>query len=49
MLLATVSAVALAIAGSAPFWIAGWIVVLTLVIGGPIYYTRKRRRDNGPK
>ena len=28
---------------NAPFWIAGWIIVLALLIGGAAYAGRRRR------
>ena len=43
MLTATIDTLTLAMAGSAPFWIVGWIVVLAFMIAVPIYYTRRRR------
>ncbi|MGH2881530.1 MAG: hypothetical protein ACRDPA_02305 [Solirubrobacteraceae bacterium] len=43
MLTATLGAPTFAMASSAPFWIAGWIIVLALIIGLPVYATRKRR------
>jgi hypothetical protein len=30
-------------ASDAPFWIAGWILLLALIIGLATYYTRRRR------
>jgi hypothetical protein len=36
-------------AASAPLWIVGWIVVLTLIIGLPIYLTRRRRDQRPPR
>lgn len=44
---ATIDALTFATASSAPFWIAGWIIVLALIIGLPIYLKR-RRRDHRP-
>lgn len=35
-------ALVLAASGRAPIWIAGWIVVLLIVIGVPIYLARHR-------
>jgi hypothetical protein len=30
-------------ASSGLLWIAGWIIVLALLIGVPVHYTRRRR------
>jgi hypothetical protein len=49
MLAATIDALPLAASSSAPAWIAGWIIVLALVIGLPIYYTRRRRQRDRPR
>ena len=49
MLIATVSTLTFATASSAPFWIAGWIIVLALIIGLPIYRTRRRRNHRPPR
>lgn len=46
MLTATISTFPFAMASSAPFWIAGWIIVLTLAIALPVRYARKRRTRN---
>jgi len=46
MLTATISTLPFAMASNAPFWIAGWIIVITLAIGLPIRYTRKHRNRN---
>ena len=47
MITATINMLPIATASSAPLWIAGWIIILLLAIGIPIYYTRKRRgRDH---
>ncbi len=46
MLTATIGALTFAMASRAPLWIAGWIIVLALIIGLAVYYTR-RRRDGG--
>ena len=43
MLTATISPLPVAMASTAPFWIAGWIIVLTPAIALTIRYTRKRR------
>jgi hypothetical protein len=43
MLTATIDTLTFAIASRAGFWIAGWIIVLALIIGVPVYYTRRRR------
>ncbi|HZT15786.1 MAG TPA: hypothetical protein VFA19_07525 [Gaiellaceae bacterium] len=33
----------IAASSSAPFWIAGWVLILALLIGGTVYTSRKRR------
>jgi hypothetical protein len=43
MTYAAITTLTLATSSSAPIWIAGWIIVLALLIGAPIYYMRKRR------
>ena len=41
----TITTLTLAAAGNAPVWIAGWIIVLLIVIGVPAaYHLRKRNR-----
>ena len=45
---ATVTTLTLAAAG-APLWIAGWIIVLALVIGLPVYVARRRRQTDRPR
>ena len=49
MPVATTGTLTFATASSAPFWIAGWIVVLALIIGLPIYVTRRRRNHRPPR
>ena len=49
MLPATIGTLMLATASSAPLWIAGWIIVLALVIGLPIYLAHRRRNHRRPR
>jgi len=30
----------------APFWILGWIVIIALIIGAVVYFTRRHRRPS---
>ena len=32
----------------ATLWIVGWIVILVLIIGGVVYFTRRHRRPSEP-
>ena len=45
---ATISTLPLATDSSAPLWIAGWIILLALIIGLPLYFSRRRRRPHRP-
>lgn len=49
MLTATIWALTSATASSAPVWIAGWTIVLVLIIGLPIYLRRRRRNHHPPR
>jgi hypothetical protein len=49
MLSATIDTLTFATASNAPFWIAGWIIVLALFIGLPIYLMRRRRNHRPPR
>ena len=44
----TTGTLPLATASSAPLWIAGWIIILALIIGLPLYFNRRRRRPDRP-
>lgn len=46
MTLATITGLSFATASAAPIWIAGWIIVLAIIIGAAIIYTRRRKRGN---
>ncbi len=41
-----ISSVPLAASGAVKgtIWIAGWIVVVGIIVGVPVYFTRRRRR-----
>jgi hypothetical protein len=48
-MLTAIHALTFATASSAPIWIASWIVVLALIIGIPVYLTRRRRNHRPPQ